>query len=397
LEVNEKAKIEVKADMPTGVQKTPKKVGAQKRRRRALVLSFLIGFVLPSLLGAVYFLSYATDRYASGASFVVRGIDSTPQVDILGSFTGMASSGSTTSDSYIIRRYLESPDLLRELDNKLALQEHYSQPQIDIVSRFWSGQPFEYFVDYWLRRINTTYDNTTGIVSFEVQGFDPETTHALAQAVLQAADTLVNNLSEAARSDSVRFAQVEVDRSEERLSTAQAEISKFRSSNRSVDPTIDAQFEARLVSALEEQLSDLEARMEVMGTNLSEDSLVMQQMRSQAAALAAQIDQRRSAVGNGNTNDLGTSTAEELSKYESLLLVQTFAQQRYASALASLEQARMDADRQQRYLAVFSRPQLPEHPMYPRRIFDAFLFAAALLALWSILTLVIYAVRDHLK
>ena len=73
-----------------------------------------------------------------------------------------------------------------------------------------------------------------------------------------------------------------------------------------------------------------------------------------------------------------------------------FSEEAYASALASFETARADADRQQSYLAVYNLPALPEQALYPRRLLDVSLILLLSLGLWSIGTLITYSVRDHI-
>jgi capsular polysaccharide transport system permease protein len=119
-------------------------------------------------------------------------------------------------------------------------------------------------------------------------------------------------------------------------------------------------------------------------------------MEQVAAALRTQIAARRAAIGD-NVGEAGTATAETLAEFEALQLQLTFAQQRYASALSSLENALMDADRQQRYLAIFSRPFMPEEAMYPLALRNVMLIVFGSFALWAISSLVAYAVRDHLN
>ncbi len=382
---------------PTGEQSMPSQVGVQKLRQTKLVLSFLLVFVLPSILGGLYYAVIAADRYATGANFLVRGLDSGGSADIIGSFTGLTSSGSTTSDSYVIRRYLESPDLVRFLDNQLNLQAHYSDNSIDPLSRFDASQPFEEFVVYWQRRVTTTYDSTTGIVTFEVQAFDAETAFALAETVLEEANSLVNTLSEKARQDSVRFAVNEVERAEQRLRKAQLAVRKFRSARGSVDPAMNAQLDAELIASLETQLAGFHARIQALSIEVDPDAPKLRQLNRQASAIKTQIVRRRAAIGDNNLEVEGSSTADILAEFEALQIEQTFAQQRYASALSSLEIARMDADRQQRYLAIFGRPYKPEEAIYPHRLRNTLLTLAAAFALWAIGTLVTYAVRDHLR
>ncbi|MEX0970325.1 MAG: capsule biosynthesis protein [Paracoccaceae bacterium] len=385
------------AEKPSGVPTTSRRKKQKGGRRWGLLASFLLICCLPAILGAVYYGAIASDRYAAGSSFVVRGLESGGASDFVSSFTGLASTGSTTSDSYIIRRYLESPDLVQQLDMALDLRAHFSSPEIDILSRFDASAPFEDFVSYWQRRIVTAYDSSTGILSFEVQAFDADTAHLLATGVLAAADTLINELSEKARRDAVHIATSEVSRAETRLYNAQIALSEFRSASGAVDPMMTAQLDAELVSALQAQLSEVNASIQSMSETVESTAPVLRQLHRRADALQAQIDARRAAISVRQAGGAGGLTANALSEFEGLQLEMTFAQQTYASALTSLEQARMAADRQQRYLAVFSQPLRPHDAIYPLRLRNAVLVALAAFAAWAISALIGYAIRDHLS
>ncbi|PID36129.1 MAG: hypothetical protein CR993_06310 [Rhodobacterales bacterium] len=376
------------------MQLQPKRIGESKRRRVRLILSFILCVIIPSIAGAIYYAKIASDRYSAGASFVIRGFDAGGAGDLVSSFTGLTASGSTTSDSYIIRRYLLSADLLLLLEDELHIIEHFSAPEIDRLSRFDKTLPFEDFVTYWGSRITTTYDSTTGIVTYEVQAFDADTALELAEAVLAAADTLVNNLSANARTESVRFAQAEVARAEKRLRDAQLALLEFRTSSGTIDPSANAQLDAELVGSLLKQLSDVQAQIQTLQGRVDAEAPILRDLQRREAALQAQIDLQRQAIGAADTN---TTNAERIAEFESLQIEQTFSQQRYASALTSLEQARLDADRQQRYLAVFSRPLMPQDAIYPERLRNSLLVLLACFTLWAIGTLVTYAVRDHLR
>lgn len=382
---------------PTGIRASSVGSTRRQRRRGILAISFLLLCVLPSILVTVYYTMIASDRYAASASFVVRGLDTgAGSADLVSSFTGLTSTGSTTSDSYIIRRYLKSADLIRVLQDDFELIEHYSDFSVDPISRFNGDKPFEEFVLYWERRILTTYDSTTGIVTFEVQGFDPNLTLALADKILLAASELVNNLSENARRASVQFATREVDRAEERLLEAQQAIREFRSQRGSVNPAFNAQLDAELISALETQLADVKARIGTLSASVDQDSPLLRQLNQQASALLSQIQAQRDAIGD-EAGVFSTANADNLADFEVLQLAQVFAQQRLGSALSSLENARMDADRQQRYLAIFARPFTPEKAIYPRALRNVILTILGSFALWAISTLITYAVRDHLS
>ncbi len=382
---------------PTGVMQEPPKTSPLKNKRWGLILSFLCLFLIPVGLGGAYFGVLASDRYAAGASFVIRGLEGGGTPDFVTSFTGLSPSGSTTSDSYVVRNFLESADLLRQLDAELDLRGHYSQEHIDPIARFRPDSTFEELVEYWQWRINTTYDSTTGIVTFEVQAFDAEMAERLAQMALAAADRLVNELSEKARRDSVQFAAKEVERAEERVRNIRLQLVNFRAERGAVDPMVNAQLDAELMASLETKLVDIQARINALAGSVDADSPMLIQLNRQARALEDQIQQRRALIGQQGGQDSPENTAEALAAYEGLLIEQNFAQQSYASAMVSLETARMDADRQQRYLGVFARPFVPNEPAYPVRVRDFFLVMIAAFALWAISTLIAYTIRDHMR
>ncbi len=386
-----------KTDGPSGVMQAPPKASPLKNKRWGLIFSLLFLFLVPVGLGGAYFWVIASDRYAAGASFVIRGLEGGGTPDFVTSFTGMSPSGSTTSDSYVVRHFLESADLLRQLDAELDLRAHYSQDHIDPIARFRPDSTFEELVEYWQWRINTTYDSTTGIVTYEVQAFDAETAERLAQLALAAADRLVNELSEKARQDSVQFAAKEVERAEERVRKVRLQLVDFRAERGTVDPVINAQLDAELMSSLEKKLVDIQARINALSGSVDADSPMLVQLFRQASALEEQIQQRRALIGRVGDADSKRNTAEALAAYEGLLIEQNFAQQSYASAMVSLETARMDADRQQRYLAVFARPFVPNEAAYPVRVRDFFLVMIAAFALWAISTLIAYTIRDHMR
>jgi capsular polysaccharide transport system permease protein len=86
-----------------------------------------------------------------------------------------------------------------------------------------------------------------------------------------------------------------------------------------------------------------------------------------------------------------------LAAYEELQVEKEFAQKAYASALSSLEAARVEASRQQRYLAVYSKPALADFALYPRKIVSPIFTFIFSIIFWGIGSLIVYAVRDHLS
>lgn len=369
-------------------------------RRLLLKLSFVLCVILPTLFGGIYFAFIASDRYAASAGFSVRSMDSSAVGgDVLGALTGLSSVGSTTTDSYILLEYLKSRELLEALRKDVDFQEAYGSDRIDFLYRLDPTLPIEDLVDYWDWMITTSYDNASSIMTFEVQAFTPEDAQKIAALIVKHSQNLINKLSEQARKDAVQFAKREVASAELRLKILRDEMQRFRSSSRAVDPTATAAAQVELVTGIERQLIELRARMTSLRTSLDETSPSVQQLSRQIAALENQLQRKQQEVGGApaDANTSNPNLSALLADYEKLKVDQEFAQQAYAATLASLERARAEADRQQRFLAVFRAPSLPQDSLYPERILNTVLIFVVALLLWSIGTLIVYSVRDHMR
>ncbi|WP_341367037.1 hypothetical protein [Yoonia sp. BS5-3] len=374
-------------------------VRPRQKRRRILTLSFILCVLLPSALGSYYFAVIASDRYAATAGFAVRGVNAGAGIDGIGALTGLASAGSTTSDSYIVLKYLRSRDIVERLQSDMDIRSAFTNPEIDPLSRMGKALSIEEVVRYWGRMIRTSFDSTSGIVTVEVQAYSADQAEQIATLVLRYTDELVNALSVSARRDSVRFAEAEVTRAEERLRTTLQQIRDFREQESSINPAASAQLDIELVGGLESRLIDLRARIASIEGALDDDAPSLRALRNQAEAIEDQIAARQAAI-SGDAPRAATETAAMsglLATFETLVVEKEFAQQVYQSALTSLEQARTDADRQQRYLAVFTLPAKPEQAMYPKRLQNILLVIAIAVSVWGIGTLIVYSVRDHLS
>lgn len=381
----------------------------QQLRRRILALSFALLVLVPGLLGSTYFLFIASDRYSSTIGFSVRGMDgSSAGGDFLGALTGLASVGTTTTDSFILMNYLKGREVVERLSNDVGIVKHFSKDTIDFFYRLDPTLSIEDVVDYWQTMITTSFDNTSSIIEVEVQAFTPEMTEHIAAQVLSYGAELVNTLSQNARKDAVKFAEVEVRRAELRLKMARKRMRNFRSTESSIDPTKNAEVQIGLIAGLEKQLLETRSRLATLVGLIDETSPTIRQLRKQEEVLIDQIINKRNEIsGNTSTrrefsettsgNDRLSSLSSLLANYEELVVEQGFAQQAYTAALAGLERSRAEADRQQRYLAIFKPPSMPQDAIYPRRLINSIILFLGLLALWALGTVMAYSIRDHLK
>ncbi|WNZ53944.1 hypothetical protein QT397_00815 (plasmid) [Microbulbifer sp. MKSA007] len=302
--------------------------------------------------------------------------------------------------------YLEGREVVERLSLDLNIIDHFANNNIDFIYRLDTQLPVEELVSYWQSMISTSFDNTSSIIEVEVQAFTPEMTEKIATQVLAYGSELVNTLSQNARRDAVKFAEEEVRRAELRLKIIRMRMKEFRSAESSIDPTKNAEVQIELIAGLEKQLLDTRSRLATLVGTIDESSPTIRQLRKQEDVLIKQILRKRDEISGkepvhleqteGNTDRL-SSLSSLLANYEELVVEQEFAQQAYTAALAGLERSRAEADRQQRYLAVFNPPSKPEEAIYPRRLINTLILFLGLLAVWALCTVITYSIRDHLK
>ncbi len=349
--------------------------------------------VVPVLLALAYNV-LATERFSSEASFVVRSASSGQSGgDMFDTITGSVSSGSTKSDSYIVRRFIESADLVRLVEERFGLEVLFGAGRADPIQRLQPWASFEDKVDYWNWRAFSTYDNTSGILTLEVQAYSAKDARDVADFVMDRISDLVNDLSHRARETSYAYAREDLEEAEAAIRDAQQKLKRFRITANIANPDSSAERDDLLVYELNKQITYEKVALDVLLQNVVRPGPNGMGMRQRIEALIRQRDALREEIGSTDSN--ATITAEIMSEFGEHQLAVEIAKTRYVSSLGAMESARRDAEHQQRYLAVFSSPYAADQAEYPRRVINVILALIGFTLAWAILCFVIQMIRDH--
>jgi capsular polysaccharide transport system permease protein len=259
--------------------------------------------------------------------------------------------------------YISSRGMVERLEDLVRLRERYSAPEVDYLSRFDRTQPIEMLVKYWQGKMTTAYDNSTGLVTVEVRAFSAQDAHDIAAAVLRVSSDLVNQLSQKVQNDSLRAAEEDVQRSEQRVQEVRAELRKFRDKEQLANPLASANAKQAMLVSLAGQLAQINAALN-QRRGIDESSPTVTTLRARADAIEREMMRARAELGSDDASSAAT-IVKALASYEELELQRQFAEQSMVSALSSLETARTAADRLRRYLAVYREPKLPQYPLHP--------------------------------
>ena len=357
-----------------------------------LLLSFAAFVVAPTGGAFHYLYRIAVDQYASQVAFTVRSEDYQNPMDALQSL-GSISVGSS-SDTEILYDFILSQKLVENISNRLDLDEMYSRPEMDPVFAYQSGQSIEALTAYWERMVTVAYDQGGGLIRLKVFAFSAEDAHAIASAIVEESDILVNELSQISQEDTTRFARENLERASQRLKDLRLELAEFRSTHQIIDPTIDLNIRMGVVTALQQQLAEvLVQRDSLIGTTRQNDPR-LNELDRQIVALEGRIEIEREHLSEPDGAQ-GDGFVEIMSQFESLMVDIEFAQQAYLSAIASHDTAQAEARRRSRYLATHIPPTMPETAEYPSRLKLGLSVLGISFLVWMILVFTAYAARDR--
>ncbi len=359
-------------------------------RRRLARHPFKLLVLLPTLLVAVYFFAVAAPQYEAEARFLIRGRQSAAP-SALGEALQSAGFRPANEDAMGIRDYLQSHDAVAALRKDLDLVAMFRRPEADPIARLWWEEPSaERLLDYYRRRVEAEYDTTSGITALRARTFRPEDSLAVAQELLRLSEAMVNRLNHRLQEDGLRVARAEVARAEARLSDAQAAVTAFRERERAVDPARSAAVALENLGKLEGALAQARAEMAEAQRFARADNPRVVQIRNRVEGLNAQVAEERQRVAGAEAGN-----SQQVGEYERLSVERELARAQLASATASLERARADAQRQQIFLLRVVEPNMAEWARHPKSTLNTAYVFLCLSVAYGLAWLLLAGMREH--
>lgn len=358
---------------------------------RKLGLLFWLTVVGPTALAIVYFGFWASDVYTSESSFVVRSPEkpSTSSLGFLLKGVGFAGAG---DDSLTVQNYILSRDALKVLVDEVRIDQAYARSDIDVFNRFAGidrDNSFEALHRYYQDKVKVLTDTTTAISTLTVRAFSAQDALRANQVLLERSEALVNRLNERGRQDLIRYAQAEVEKAAFSAKEAALALSRYRTRQGVIDPERQAAAQLQQIAKLQDELVATTTQLAQLKA-LTPKNPQINALETRAKTLRSEIQSENAKV-TGNNQSLSNKAVE----FQRLVLESEFANRQLASAMASLETARNEAQRQQIYLERIAQPSLPDVAQEPRRLRS--IFATFLLGLiaWGILSMLVAGVREH--
>ena len=229
----------------------------------------------------------------------------------------------------------------------------------------------------------------------EVIAVDPDTSQRFSEALIGYAEEQVDQLPARLRADQMSGALASYEDAERRRKEALEKWLTIQERTQQIDPLSESSAQRARISTLEAEQDRLEgillARLSVERPSAAQ----VQTLRDQIANVQTQIaDIRRQMAGSDDTTvsqaarNLDLLTAEEDYRFQSAMVQQ---------ALTQMETARIEANRQVRYLSESVRPIAPDEATYPRAFENTILSFLIFSGIYLMISLTVSVLREQVS
>lgn len=359
-----------------------------KRRRQRTVLAIGIGLPLMALL--VYFYGLGRNRYFVRSDVIVRKANDSSQSGFALGNLLRGGNQQSLEDARFLGTYLESPQVLEDLEKVFNFRTAYARKAPDFYAGLPTNATREKVYDTFRRQIRVSLNETSGELTIHTLAYDPDTALKLNSFLINQAGEFINRLNQDVYRQQLEFTQQQVILNARRVQQAGLALKQFQRANQVLDAKAEATGSGQLIGALDGELVKQRVQLATLQRQFSDpDAPEIEAVKSQVQELQQQIRNERGALVNPD----GKNLTEKVLKLAELEANLTFSTELYKAALTSSEKTRVDSLQQQRFMAVLSKPLLPEEPwQYWRH--KGFLTAVAIVLVGFALTKFLMGMAD---
>ncbi|MDO5648184.1 capsule biosynthesis protein [Paracoccus sp. (in: a-proteobacteria)] len=369
---------------------------ARRRRRRLAMLAMRLLFLvfLPTGIAGWYYFKIATPLYATYSQFEIQS--AAPSAVGGGGMGGLAGSMMALNvDAVKTQSYLTSREAMLRLNQDMGFRRAFEDPAIDPVRRISPDDSNETVYRLYKNSVKIGYDPTEGVINMEVIAPDPNLSRDFSLALIKYAEEQVDQTTARLREDQMQGATQTYQDAEARVLSAQTRVNELQQRLGVLDPAAESSVVMGQVAQLEGQLT---AKRLELGQLLSNPSPVQSRVaavRGDIVRLEQMVADTRSQLTEGDTVRASLATVTgELRIAESDLRTR---QELLASAAAQLENARIEANKQVRYLSLSVPPVPPDAATYPKAFQNTLVAFMVFLGIYLMVSLTASILREQVS
>ncbi|OWY15227.1 capsule biosynthesis protein [Thioclava sp. F34-6] len=370
---------------------------AKRRRRKLMLLGARLGFfvVLPTLMAAYYYFAMATPMYATKSAFVIQKAEGLGNSGLGSLFSGTQLA--TNQDSVTVQSYLQSRDAMKRLDRDQGFKKIFEDPSIDPLQRLPKDATDEQAYRLYSKMVEIGYDPSEGIVKMEVIAPDPQKSQQFSESLISYAEQQVDQLTSRLRDDQMKGARESYQDAEAKVFAAQSKVQQLQEKVGVLDPVSENSVVMGQVANLENQLQQKRLELGQLLDNARPNQARVSGVQGDIRRIQALLEKTRGQLTAGRQATGGESLAAVTGQLQIAQGELQTRQMLLSAAAQQMETARIEANKQVRYLEMGVRPVAPDEPTYPRAFENTLLAFLIFSGIYLMLSLTASVLREQVS
>ncbi len=370
--------------------KTDKILYSQLNKKYALFKTRFF-FILLFLCSFTYFIFLKAELYESKTSLIVRDLGTTNQGQNLGLSILGVGSNSELKDSMIVEEYILSLDMFLLLDKEFSLIQHYQSNKIDFIERLSQNATLENSLEFYRKRVMTTYDETSGIIHLSYAHTNKKVAQKIVKFIIKNVEYELNEFNRRKAKKQLKFLEEEYVKNKKNMDNSSVKLEKYQNDNLLLDPSTEATSSSEIISKLESTLTQKKIEYKTKTSYLNKNNYELVALKSEVNEIENALSKAKSTLTGSNNNRLNKMIFE----YNKLKMQLEFDIEVYKSSLIQLETAKLNVLKEAKTLSVVSKPNLPDGYTYPNKPKTFITLIIVILLIYGISSMLLAIIKDH--
>ncbi len=356
-------------------------------------LFFYIVFI-PFVIFSIYQNLLAKDRFVSDASIVVQNIGIGEQsLGLSAILTGV--SGNTSNDLLVIKEYIQSADMMEEVDKSISILEHWSKAP-DYLYRLWIPEYREKALDYYRSKVKAKINTESGTLQISVETFDAKISKKMLDIIVKKAEEFVNRNAHLSANEQLNFVKQKLLEDKLYLEQVRKEMLNFKNDTKILTPTFELEQKSKTVIAMEEEKLKIEQDLMNKRNYLSENSEIIIVLKNNLSQINQKIDSEKLRQnGKGSSDKLEKTLNHIADEYKAIEQELSLRTESYKAAIISYEKLKIEVSRKLKQVVLITSPKVADYAIYPERFISVIYFLIIQLLLFGIISLLKGIIKEH--
>ena len=365
------------------------------RRRRikqfwlAVRLLLLVG--IPTAIAGWYYFRVATPLYETNSQFLIQQADTAATA----SGNSLLSGIQLNPDSVAVQSYLTSKNAMVRLDREIGFKRAFQDPSLDALLRLPPDATDDDAFKTYKNMIKVSYDPTEGVLGMDVVAPVPQLSEDFSLALIRYAEGMVDDMTSRVRADQMEGAEQNYAAAETRVREAQMAVQELQEQMGVLDAASESSLVMGQISQLQGELTKKQLELAQLQSNPQPNASRVQGVQGDIERLNEMIAQSRAQLTEGS--EARGSLAQITGRLRIAEADLETRQQLLASAAEQLEIARIEANKQVRYLSLSVAPLAPSNATYPKALSNTIVAFLIFAGIYLMLSLTASILREQVS